>query len=167
MYKTLLSASAVVLGMGLALAAPAAEGISETAVTGPYTVTLKVLPAESFTGPKAAMTWDAGASAVDLDSAANPNHHVVAFVERDGRPVESATVTIRYRRAEPGMPEWTMLPVARMHVSGKSLATTHYGNNVRLEAGHYTAEVTVDGSEPALFHFNLPPSGPSSRPAGH
>ena len=163
MRRTFLSAAAVVLGAGLAAAAPVTP-ISKTEVTGPYTVTLKVLPAESFTGPKAEMAWDAGAKPVTLDSAASPNHHMVAFVERDGHPMEEATVTIRYRQEEPGMPEWRMLPVARMHVAGKGAATTHYGNNVRLEPGRWSVEVTVDGSQPALFHFTLPGG---SRPAGH
>jgi hypothetical protein len=127
--------------------------VSETTTAGPYTVTLKVLPAESFAGPKAEMTWDAGAKAVLLNSPLPPNHHLVAFVKQDGKPVEDATVVIRYRKMEPKESAWAMLPVARMHVTGKDLTTTHYGNNVELTRGSYVVEVTVNGGKPAVFHF--------------
>jgi hypothetical protein len=38
-----------------------------------------------------------------------------------------------------------------MHVAGKGLGTTHYGNNVDLPAGTYEVRVTGDGSGPASF----------------
>ena len=155
MHKTVVSAFAAILGLGLAITAAAANGIEETAMTGPYLVTLKVLPAESFTGTNAEMAWDAGAQPVKVNSPAKPNHHLVAFIQRDGSPLEHATVTIRYRRVEPGTTDWQILPVARMHVAGKTLATTHYGNNVRLLPGRYTAEIAVDGGQPAVIRFTL------------
>jgi hypothetical protein len=129
--------------------------VSETAMAGPYAITLKVLPAESFTGPESEMTWDAGAKAVLLASPVPPNHHLVAFVKRDGKPVEDASVVIRYREMRPAESAWATLPVARMHVTGKSLATTHYGNNVELTPGSYEAEVAVNGAKPAVFHFTI------------
>jgi hypothetical protein len=147
--------AALLCGVTIA-AAKSHDAISETAMTGPYTVTLKVLPAESFTGPKTEMAWDAGAKPVALNSPERPNHHVVAFVTLDRRPVEQATVTIRYREIEPQKSPWTTLPVARMHVAGENLDTTHFGNNVKLGPGRYAVEVSVDGTEPATLLFTLP-----------
>lgn len=150
-------ACAAVLAFGSAGAANAREPgpVSQTQTAGPYTVTLKVLPAESFTGPNAEMTWDAGAKPEQKAGPAHPNRHVVAFVERDGKPVEDANVEIAYEQMSPNA-SWHAVPVARMHVSGKSLATTHYGNNVKLEPGSYQARVTVDGSHAATFEFKIP-----------
>jgi hypothetical protein len=131
------------------------QKISETEMAGPYSVTLKVLPAEAFSGPQAEMAWDAGEQADVLSGPAGPNHHLVAFVQEKGKPVEDATVSISYRQLSPKRGEWTSLPVARMHVAGKGLETTHYGNNVKLAAGSYEARVTVNGKGPATFHFSL------------
>jgi hypothetical protein len=146
---------AVLFFTATVVTAAGAKIVSETATVGPYTITLKVLPAESFTGPKAEMTWDAGAKAVLLTSPLPPNHHLVTFVKRDGKPVEDASVVIRYRKMKPTKSAWATLPIARMHVTGKGLATTHYGNNVKLTHGSYVAEVAVDGSKPAVFHFTI------------
>ncbi len=134
-----------------------AQAVSQEGKAGAYAVTLKVLPAESFAGKDAAMMRDGGARAVLLRSPEHPNHHMVAFIARDGKPVEHARVSIRYRRMGTRMRagRWMTLPVARMHVRGKSLATTHFGNNVRLAPGDYEARVTVDGHS-ALFRFTLP-----------
>jgi hypothetical protein len=141
--------------VGAAGSGPGPGPVPETAAAGSYQVTLKVLPAESFSGRGAEMVRDAGAEPVALGGASGPDHHLVAFVKRDGKPVESATVAIRYSRLAPKESDWMTLPVARMHVAGKSLATTHYGNNVRLTPGSYVAEVVVDGSPPAVFRFSV------------
>lgn len=138
----------------LAAVAPA-QTISQTAKAGDSTVTLKVLPAESFSGPMVMMVRDSGAEPVALGSPANPNHHMVVFVKKNGEPVEDAEVTIRYRQVAPRMGAWTELPVVRMHMAGKDLKSTHYGNNVKLDAGSYQVRVTVDGSGPAIFRFRL------------
>jgi hypothetical protein len=42
-----------------------------------------------------------------------------------------------------------------MHMTGKGLQTTHYGNNVNLKAATYEADVTVNGGKPAVFRFVL------------
>lgn len=159
MRKALLFAASVAFALGALLAACAAQAkpVVETARTGAYAVTLKVLPAESFSGAHAAMAWDSGAKPVMLDAASKPNHHLVVFVKKDGKPVEDATVTIRYRMADAKGATWTSVPVARMHVAGKGPATTHYGNNVTIAPGTYMALVTVDGSAPAQFRFTLRP----------
>jgi hypothetical protein len=132
--------------------AAARQPISRTTVAGPYTVTLKVLPAESFTGPGAEMAWVGGAKPQDEGSPARPNHHLV---ERGEKPVEDARVEIAYERRAP-QASWTELPVARMHVAGKGAATTHYGNNVKLEPGSYRVRVTVGGKDTATFEFTIP-----------
>jgi hypothetical protein len=132
-----------------------AQTVSKTATAGPYSVTLKVLPAESFRGPKPEMARDGGAEPNYLVGAARPNHHMVAFVNRNTRPVEDATVSISYRRISSTNSEWKSLPVVRMHVTGESVATTHYGNNVDLPLGNYEVRVTVDGKGPATFRFSL------------
>jgi len=132
-----------------------AQKISETGMAGPYSVTLKVLPAEGFSGPHAEMAWDAGAKAEMLNGPAGPNHHLVAFVQESGKPVENAKVTIGYRQVSPKRGEWMSLPVARMHMAGKGPETTHYGNNVKLAPGDYEARVTVNGKGPASFKFSL------------
>jgi len=132
------------------------QAISETATAGVYSITLKVLPAESFSAPKAAMVRDGGAEPNLLNGPAHPNHHLVAFVTKGGKPVEDARVQISYRRLAPGTGAWTELPVVRMHAAGQGLETTHYGNNVRLSPGSYEVRVTVDGSGPATIRFSLP-----------
>jgi hypothetical protein len=145
----------LLLGSGTAIAEASPQTVSETAQAGDYSLTLKVLPAEAFTGEKAEMAWDGGAAALPLTAAAAPDHHMVVFVKRAGKPVENASVEIRYRRLGAGESTWIELPVARMHVAGKPLTTTHYGNNVRLAVGRYAVEVRVGDSPPATFDFTL------------
>jgi hypothetical protein len=144
---------ALVLGALLASASAHAQPIVQTASAGPYSVTLRVLPAESFSGPGAAMVRDGGAMPNHIDGPLHPNRHIVAFIKKDGHPVEHAHVVIAWRS---GAGPWHPVSVVRMHVVGHSLATTHFGNNERLAPGHYTVRVTVDGSRPAIFHVVLP-----------
>lgn len=134
-------------------AASRAQNISEVARSGPYTINLKVLPAESFHGMHAEMMHDGGAPAVAVDGPKNPNHHVVVFVKKDGKPVEDAKVTIAYRQS--ARKQWKELSVARMHVAGKGPDTTHYGNNINLEPGKYEVRVTVNGQRFATFRISL------------
>ncbi len=150
-----LAALTVAAGAFLCVCVAHAQNISQTAMAGTFSVTLKVLPAESFSGPHAEMAWDGGAKANTLDGPAHPNHHLVVFVEQDGKPVEDATVSIAYRTVSPASSAWTSLPVARMHVAGKGPETTHYGNNLQIAAGSYEAQVAVNGSPRAVFKFSL------------
>jgi hypothetical protein len=144
------------LGVVFPPATTQAGTISKTMKGGVYKITLKVLPAEYFSGPKATMVRDAGAEPVAVNGPEHPNHHLVAFVKEHGIPVEDATVSISYREVSPQKSGWTPLPVVRMYEAGKALKTTHYGNNVDLGRGKYEAQVTVNGSKPAVFHFALP-----------
>jgi hypothetical protein len=158
-FAMLIVALAAVLAFVGAVAAhegESSEGIETTAMAGPYSVTLEVLPAESFGGYGAAMTWDGGAQPVKESGKENPNHHLVAFVKRNGKPVTDAKVDIRYRRTSPKeAPSWQDLPVARMHVSDKGMSTTHYGNNVELAPGRYSVKVDVNGKE-TMLDITLP-----------
>ena len=150
-------ATILVLAVSAALVPSVAHArkIVETATVGGYSVTLKVLPAESFLGPHAAMARDSGAQPALLKGPLHPNHHLVAFIRKDRKPVEHAAVTISYRKLSPEKGGWMDLPVVRMHVAGKGLQTTHFGNNVKLAPGRYEVRVTVDGKGPALFLFSL------------
>ena len=154
-YTWLLTGLALAIASLLLPQSTLAENISETAKAGSYSVTLKVLPAESFRGPKAEMTRDAGAQANLVTGPDHPNHHMVAFISQDGKPVESAEVKISYKLLSSKEETWTKLPVVRMHVTGKGLGTTHYGNNVRLDPGHYEARVSVNGKDTATFQFSV------------
>lgn len=148
---------ACAFGLAFLPIAAHAKNISKTAKTGGYSITLKVLPAESFSGASAEMTRDGGAEPNALNGPEHPNHHLVAFVKENGKPLENGTVSIRYRQVSPKKGDWMTLPVVRMHVTGKSLETTHYGNNAQLSPGKYAVQVTVNHSQPAKFRFSLKP----------
>ena len=90
-----------------------AQEISKTAMAGTYSVTLKVMPAESFSGPHAVMERDGGAQPNLLNGSTRPNHHFVAFVRESGKPVENATVSISYREISPKKGDWGQLPFVR------------------------------------------------------
>lgn len=161
MRKLLLSAASIAFTMGALLVSCAAQAsahggtISAHATSGAYTLTLKVLPAESFAGPHSAMAWDGGAKPDLLSAKPAPNHHLVVFVKKNGKPVEKGNVSIRYRMLKPSTGPWHHLPVARMHVAGKSPATTHYGNNVMLTPGSYAVWVKVGDAPAHVFRFAL------------
>ena len=156
-YPFSLFAAALTLALGVLLfpAGARAQAISKTARAGAYSVTLKVLPAESFAGPKAEMVRDGGAESNRLNGPEHPNHHMVVFVKENGKPVEHATINISYRELSPKPTNWEELPVVRMHVAGHGLATTHYGNNLKLAHGKYAVRVGVNGQMPVTFIFTL------------
>lgn len=158
MRKILLSAAVIVFAFGSFLASCAAQAkpVSKTATVGNYSVTLKILPAESFTGAHAEMVWNGGARPNLLNSTPKPDHHMVAFVKKNGKPVADATVHIRYRRlGAHGPGGWNTLPVVRMYVKGKGRATTHFGNNVHLPAGNYAVRVTVNKAPSHVFQVGI------------
>jgi len=149
-------ATAAAFAPGVAQAGEHGGAISLEATTGPYSLALKVLPAESFAGPHGEMAWDSGAKPVMLSAKPAPNHHMGVFVKKDGKPVEDASVSIRYRMLKPTAGPWHTLPVARMHVAGKSRKTTHYGNNLLLSPGTYAVQVTVNDAPAHVFQVKLP-----------
>jgi hypothetical protein len=164
--QRLLTYAASLALVSTALLAPCraqAQAVSVDAKAGDYSLTLKVLPAESFAGPHAEMARDGGAKASMLDGPGHPNHHMVVFIKKGDKPVEQATVSITYRKVGQKSMDWSVLPVTRMHVKGKGLATTHFGNNLFLAPGSYEARVIVNGSRPALFHFKIASQAPVPR----
>ncbi len=132
-----------------------ANNVSQTKKSGVYSVTLKVLPAEAFMGPKAAMQWVGGAKPMDLSAKPKPNHHMVVFLQEKGKPVAKAMVSISYRQLTPKPGRWMSVHVARMSVKGKGPSTTHFGNNLVLATGKYVARVQVNRLHPVYFHFTL------------
>lgn len=154
-FSLFVAALTIVLGGVLLPIVTRAQVVSKMAKAGSYSLTLKVLPAESFTGPKAEMVRDGGANPNKVNGPEHPNHHMVVFVKQNGKPVENATVDMNYRRLSPNPTNWKLLPVVRMHVKGHGLATTHYGNNVKLGRGKYAVQVGVNGAMPATFTFSL------------
>lgn len=155
-------AALVVVAVALSLPVAAlAQGTVGSSAAGPFHVVLKLLPAESFTGADAAMVRDGGAKPMTLASKAHPNYHLVAFVTKDGKPVTKATVKIRYRRIIPLQEPWHELPIVKMHVAGKMLTTTHFGNNLRLMPGWFETTVTVDGHRSKVLRFHVRAGSPS------
>lgn len=157
MRKILMFAATMAFALGtfLASCSAQAQAPSHTAQLGAYSVTLKVLPAESFGGRHSAMEWTGGAKPHFLTQSPRPNHHMVVFIKKDGKPVENASVTLLYHSGGAGAHSWKKLPVARMFVRGNGRATTHFGNNVFLRPGAYVVRVTVNGSAPHLFHIRI------------
>ncbi|MEJ2420280.1 MAG: hypothetical protein P8018_00890 [Acidobacteriota bacterium] len=132
-----------------------AAGTSVTETTRDFTVTLKVLPPESFSGPKAEMVHDGGAKPLFLKGKHPPNHHLVVFVKKDGKPVEKAKVQIKYRPADDAKAAWVEVPVVKMHVAGKGASTTHFGNNVNIPYGFYEVDIVINGGPPAVFKLTI------------
>lgn len=120
--------------------------VSKTVMDGAYSVTLKVLPAEYFKGPKQTMVRESGAAPVAVKGPERPNHHLVVFVKDNGKPVENAKVTIDYRKMSPKETNWTAVATTRMDVKGVGVSSTHYGNNVKLNPGSYQARIDVNGN---------------------
>ena len=148
-------ALSLALGVSFVPSTAQAQMIDKTATAGVYSVTLKVMPAESFSGTHPEMVRDAGAKPNMLNGPVHPNRHIVAFVKENGKPVENAKVVMKYRELSPSNGKWVRVPVVRMHMGGKGLETTHYGNNLKLDAGSYEVSVTVNGSKAAIFQFSL------------
>lgn len=98
------------------------------------------------------MARDSGAMAMAVSGPAHPNHHLVVFIKKNGKPLENAHVTIAYRQSQ--WAHWKELPVARMHVAGKGPETTHYGNNVDLAPGKYEVRVKAEGNS-ATFRITV------------
>lgn len=162
--NTLLLAIAMLClaGAGSAVAADSGSSNDMTRTVDGYTINLKLLPAEPFVAKSKAKVPDnagamvngSGAMPMKKGGPGNPNHHLVVFISRNGKPVEHAHVKMSYRMK--GSSKWSMtkLPVTRMWVAGHGEKTTHYGNNVHLDPGMYQVQVTVNGKAKADFHLS-------------
>lgn len=146
-----------------ALAAGQTGITSKTKTVGAYTITLKVLPAEPFVSPSKAqkkantgeMVNAGGAKPVQPESSKKPNHHLVVFLKKHGKPVESAHVRMRYTKAKSQHSKIVQVPVNRMWVAGKGRKTMHFGNNVNMPPGKYVVYVVVNNHVMADFHIDI------------
>ena len=149
---------AAILAFGAASVLPAAAmdmgtGVTMTKVNGPYKIELQLLPAEPFytkaqydsEHPKDGMLVVGGATPMEPNAAAHPNHHLIVHVfdAKSGNALTNATVAIRY--AATGKPARS-LPIVEMQAIGKGPQSTHYGNNLNLPDGTYDVTVTVNGT---------------------
>lgn len=101
--KPFIAALAVAFGALLVPHFAHAQAVNKTAMAGPYSVNLKVLPAEGFEGPNAPMERDGGAMPETINGPTHPNHHMVVFITKNGKHVERARVKIWYRLAMDNM----------------------------------------------------------------
>jgi|SRR5579864_3156905 len=165
--------AAVVAGTDAANAAD----VMQTKTVGPYRVELHVLPAEPFFSKqdvadkhvKEGMEIEGGAAPVAPDAASHPNHHLVVHVfdKQSGKAVTDATVTMSFVALDgKGNPAGTPSDVAVvvMQAIGKGPASTHYGNNVTMPAGHYNVMVTVNGQKAV---FAVAAADAPATPMGH
>lgn len=157
---SVLTAVAVLSLVGTTAAFAKADNNMTKTVDG-YTIALKVLPAESFVSVADAnksanageMVNGGDADIVAKDGPKAPNHHIVVFIKKDGKPVEDADVTIAYKNKNGSSSKMTSEPVSRMWVAGKGKKTMHYGNNVKLDPGEYRVQVVVN--DRAKTHFDI------------
>lgn len=140
------------------LAASAASNTqSITHKTQGWTFTLKLLPAETFahktnSSTQGEMNKLGGRQPVPQ---AKANRHLVVFLKHNGKPVEHATVQMRYQQIKPRHTSWKQVPVVRMDIVGKGMKTTHFGNNVLLNPGKYKVDVTVNHKVKSDFLLNV------------
>ncbi len=147
----------------LAASAANAADAMQTKAAGAYRVELHVMAAEPFFSKqdvvnksvKEGMEIEGGAAPVALGADSHPNHHLVVHVfDKDtGKVVADAAVTMDFApldsASKPGGAP-VEVPVVVMQAIGKGPASTHYGNNVTMPAGHYSVTVTVNGQK-AMF----------------
>ena len=159
MWPLIAALASTIVGV---VAANAAD-VMQTKTVGTYRVELHVLPAEPFFSKqdvadkhvKEGMEIEGGAAPVAPDAASHPNHHLIVHVfdKQTGKVVADATVTMSFVALDgKGNPAGTPSDVAVvvMQAIGKGPASTHYGNNVTMPAGHYNVSVTVNGQK-AVF----------------
>ena len=171
MWSLIAALASTIVGV---VAANAAD-VMQTKTVEPYRVELHVLPAEPFFSKqdvadkhvKEGMEIEGGAAPVAPNADSHPNHHLIVHVfdKQSGKKVVSdATVTMSFVALDAkGNPAGTPTEVAVvvMQAIGKGPASTHYGNNVTMPAGHYDVTVTVNGKK-AVFTATVAdaPMGP-------
>jgi hypothetical protein len=158
---------ACLLGAGLLVAAPAWGAlITRHATTATYKLTLTVGPKEAmYTADEVAMKhYTSGEVMVGNDStsmggmsmsAANRHLEVHVASRTTGKVVTNArpTITLTDTSAMGGMAMSDKVNAMAMQGIGEGVADLHYGDNVKLTAGHvYKVVVTVKG-EKATFSF--------------
>lgn len=173
----LLLALAGLPAIGVAADMPAMPGMAHHAANhptftqsvGPYRIELHLLPPEEFyTAAEVAakhisegMLIVGGLPPIAVGSTPAPNHHLIVHVfdRTSGAPVTDAKVQMSFRRVgadgHPSGPH-TEVPVVTMQAIGAGAASTHYGNNLVIPAGHYVVTVIVNhSSTTARFPINI------------
>lgn len=156
---------ASVLGAALFLAVPAAAAgdIHLTRLTASYNLTLSVGPKETMYTAAEAKAKHLKSGEVMLDDSmggmamgAGNRHLEVQVRSRKTSRVLSlrpSSITLTDTSAASGMAMADKLQVMAMEGIGKGMADLHYGNNVKLTAGHAYKVVVIVKGEKATFSF--------------
>jgi hypothetical protein len=168
---SILFTSAVFLG-AVCIVSAHAQDVMKTARVGTMKVELHVLAAEPFftademkaRDAKEGMLIVSGAEPLAPDAQSHPNHHLVVhiFDSKTGKAVTNAKVTMGFQALDAkGKPSGasTDVPVVVMQAIGKGEQSTHYGNNVVMQAGQYSVAVDINGKN---VKFKVTVSGASS-----
>jgi len=154
------------LGVALILvAAASAATVTRSATTSTYKLTLVVGPLETMytpaevkaKHPKTGEVMVGGSMGMGGMSMGAGNRHLEVHVasRATGKPLATmpSSITLQDTSAMSGMSMSTKVDVVAMEGVGKGMSDLHYGNNVKLTAGHrYKVVATVKG-EKASFSF--------------
>lgn len=159
-YRFLLL-SALIFALLFAGAGTAMAGSEHTKTVDGYTMSLALLPAEPFVSKADAhskkdagkMVNGTGAAPLHKNASMQPNHHLVVFIKKNGKPVEHADVSMTYTRMGIKNAKTMVVPVTQMWVAGKGMKSAHFGNNVHLAPGRYRVHVTVNHNAQATFRI--------------
>lgn len=125
---------------------------------GKWTITVNLLPAQSFTHVVKRSTrgemYLRGGRGHPLP-ASRANHQLVVFLQHDGYPATHANVRLWYQLEKRRHAGWHKVPVVRMEVAGKGTKTMHYGNNVLLTPGMYDVSVSVNSRPRQYFWLDV------------
>ena len=159
---------AFVLGAALLLAGTAsAPTVTRSTTTSSYKLTLVIGPLEVMYTPAEVktkhpktgevMVADSMSGMAGMGSMSAGNRHLEIHVasRASGKPLATmpSSITLRDTSAMSGMAMSAKVDIVAMEGVGQGMADLHYGNNVKLTAGHmYNVVVTVKG-EKASFTF--------------
>jgi hypothetical protein len=144
--------------LGGSITANAAANVTQRRTVAAYRVELHITaPVPLFSKQEVAdkhikkgMEIVGGAAPIVPDAASHPNRHLAVSIlrRRSGQVVTDATPTISFvptgaKGRANGAP--IDVPVVVMQEIGKGPASTRYGNNVTMPAGHYNVTVMVKG----------------------
>ncbi len=158
---------AAVLGAAFALVASASSAgyIHVTRLTASYQLTLSVGPKETmYTAAEVKakhptsgeVMVDDGMSTGGMSMGAGNRHLEVQIKSRKTNRVLSvmpSSITLTDTSAMSGMAMTDKLHVMAMYGIAEGMSDLHYGNNVKLSAGHTYKVVAVLKSEKATFSF--------------
>jgi hypothetical protein len=160
--------------LGGSMTANAAANITQRRTVAAYRVELHITAPQPFFSKqdvadkhvKSGMEIVGGAAPTAPDAASHPNRHLSVHIlrRRPRRVITDADVTISFVTADAkGRPNGTPVDVSVvvMQEIGKGPASTRYGNNVTMTAGHYNVTVMIKGRR-LVFTVDL-----TDTPPGH